>query len=214
MGKSSRRKAAASDSRPPASPMRTRSFPWFAVIVGTILLAGLGTVGYLASQRSTVIGVAPEALKDHWHSAFSVYSCGELLPPTQDPEHGDGIHAHADGLIHIHPTTTEAAGPNATLGNYLSTVGATLTDDRYEPGPGEVPVVLDASEGCDGEPAELKLAVWRNGAFDGEPEIIQTGLADLRFEEGGLAITLALVPSGETIPISPQAENVNNPGDQ
>lgn len=188
--------------------------PWFGVVVGTILLAGLGTIGYLASQRSTVVGVAPEALKDHWHSSFSVSSCGELLPPTQDPEHGDGIHAHADGLIHIHPSSPEAAGPNATLGNYLSTVGATLTDDRYEPGPGEVPVVLDANEGCDGEPAELKLAIWRNGAFDSEPEIVENGLADFRFEEDGLAITLALVPAGEPIPISPQAENVNNPGDQ
>ena len=214
MGKASRRKRTSEAEQAPTKPVKRRSVPWFGMTLGAISLVGAGVVGLLATQRTSVVGIAPEALKDHWHSAFSVYACGEILPPTQDPEHGDGIHAHADGLIHIHPTSTQAAGPNATLGNYLSAVGATLTDDRYEPGQGEASGVLDTNQGCDGEPATLQLAVWPKNGFGSDPEIITSNLADYRFKEDGQAITLAFAPIGAEIPISPVADNVNNPGDQ
>ncbi len=214
MGKASRHKGTSEVGQAPTRPAQPRGVPWFAVTLVAIGLSGAGLVGLLATQRTSVIGIAPEAGKDHWHSAFAVSVCGEVLPPTQDPQHGDGIHAHGDGLIHIHPTSTEAAGPNATLGNYLSTVGATLNDNRYEPGPGEVGEILDSNDGCSGEPAELQLAVWPKGEFDSDPMIITGDLADYRFEEDGQAITLALAPAGSEIPISPVADNVNNPGDQ
>ncbi len=214
MGKASRHKPTSEAGQTPTRPVQPRTVPWFGVALGVIALVGAGAVGLLATQRTSVIGIAPEVSKDHWHSAFSVYACGEMLPPTQNPDHGDGIHAHADGLIHIHPTSTQAAGPNATLGNYLSAVGATLTDDRYEPGTGEASDVLDVNEGCGGEPAALQLAVWPKDGFDTDPEIITSNLADYRFEEDGQAITLALAPLGAEIPISPVADNVNNPGDQ
>ena len=214
MGKASRHKGTNEGAQALTGPAQPRGVPWFAVTLVTIGLSGAGLVGLLATQRTSVLGIAPEAGKDHWHSAFAVAACGEALPATQDPQHGDGIHAHADGLIHIHPTSSQAAGPNATLGNYLSTVGANLTDGRYEPGPGEVSNVLDVTEGCDGEPAVLQLAVWPKGKFDSDPTIVTSNLADYRFEEDGQAITLALAPAGSEIPISPVADNVNNPGDQ
>ncbi len=214
MGKTSRHKRTSVTGQATTTPAQPRGVPWFAVTLAAIGLSGAGLVGLLASQRTSVAGIAPEALKDHWHSAFAVSACGEILPPTQDPQHGDGIHSHADGLIHIHPTSSQAAGPNATLGNYLSTVGATLTDGRYEPGPGEASGILDVNDGCNGEPAVLQLAVWPKDSFNSDPKIITTNLTEYRFEEDGQAITLALTPAGADIPISPVADNVNDPGDQ
>ena len=187
--------------------------PWFAIAIAAIVAAGLGTTVVLAQQRETVVGIAPEALKDHWQTSFSINSCGEWLPPTADTEHGNGIHSHADGLIHVHPSSPAASGPNATLGEFLETAGAALTDEQYVPGRGEVPTVLDESSGCDGQPSELVLGVWSNEDPGAEPEIIRTGLADYRFRGDGEILTLALLPEGDPVPQSPTAGAVNDPAD-
>lgn len=215
MGKASRRaKRIASDSKAvgASDPVGSR-IPWFPVTVAALLAVGLTVVLVLAQQRESIVGIAPEAFTDHWHASFSINACGEWLPSTTDTEHGNGIHSHADSLIHIHPSSTAAAGPNATLGEFLEAAGATLTDDRYEPGRGELPTILDESEGCNGQPSELLLGVWSSEDPTAEPEVVRTGLADYRFETDGQIFTLALVPEGEAIPQSPTAGQVNEPAD-
>lgn len=217
MGKASRRANRAASELPgtstaPVDPTGS-GLPWFSISIGAVVAVGMAAVLILAQQRESVAGVAPEAFSDHWHDSFSIYACDEWLPPTGDTEHGNGIHSHADGLIHIHPSSTAAAGPNATLGEFLETAGATLTDDQYLPGRGEAPTVLDEAVGCDGRPAELLLGVWSSEDPTADPRILRTGLADFRFQRDGEILTLALVPEGETVPQSPNAGQVNNPTD-
>jgi hypothetical protein len=73
----------------------------------------------------------------HWHSAYGVYKCdgylgkivenkyvAEVLAPTDDAV---GIHAHDDGLIHIHPFLKRSAGRNAKLGFFLEAINAKIT---------------------------------------------------------------------------------------
>lgn len=212
MGKASRsRKLAESAANTVVTPNGVGlRIPWFSVSIAALLAIGIATVLVLAQQRESIAGVAPEAFKDHWHTSFSINACGEWLPPTTDTEHGNGIHSHADGVIHIHPANTSAAGPNATLGEFLETAGATLTDDRYLPGRGELPTVLDEAEGCNGEPSQLVLAVWSSEDPTAEAEIVRTGLADYRFETDGQIFTLALVPEGEPVPQSPTASQLDD----
>lgn len=215
MGKASRRSSRVQSSSKVAvtsNPSGSR-IPWFPISIGALLAIGLGAVLVLAQQRESIAGIAPEAFTDHWHTSFSINACGEWLPPTTDTEHGNGIHSHADGLIHIHPSSTAAAGPNATLGEFLETAGATLTDDQYLPGRGELPTILDEAEGCNGEPSELVLAVWSGDDPTAEPEVVRTELADYRFETDGQIFTLALVQDGEAVPQSPTASRVNEPAD-
>ncbi len=215
MGKASRRANRAKDSSTAAvtaNPAGTR-IPWFFVSIAAMLALGSAMIVVLAQQRETIAGVAPEAFRDHWHASFSINSCGEWLPPTSDTEHGDGIHSHADGLIHIHPSSTSAAGPNATLGEFLETAGASLSDEQYLPGRGELPTVLDETNDCDGESSELVLAVWSSDDPLAEPEVIRSGLADYRFRADGQILTLALLPEGEVVPRSPNAGQVNEPSD-
>lgn len=190
-----------------------RRISWFGFAVVAIVATGAFGVAGLARQRTSVIGVAPEALIDHWHNSFSVYACDEWLPVSQATDHGNGIHGHGDGLIHIHPSNVQAAGPNATLGEYLEAIGATLSDTMYEPGPGEAPVVLDEAIGCGGQPAELQLAVWSGDTPSDEPVVIEQDLAGHRFVGDGTTIALALVPAGTSVPPNPGAADVNNPGD-
>ncbi len=217
MGKASRgqkaKKSVSTVSKVATGPPNKRTIPWFGVSIAVVVLLGGAVVGALATKRVSTANVAPRALVDHWHDAFSVYSCNTFLPPNASPDHGDGIHGHADGLIHIHPTNSNASGPKATLGEYLETVGASLTDTRYEPGPGEGGLVLDEVDGCGGQPAELKLAVWSFDDLEAAPRIIETELADYLFEQDGEVITLALVPQGAEIPQNPNSGNVAQPGD-
>ncbi len=214
MGKASRgQKAKKTVATVPPVSATKRGVPWFPLSMAGVVLLGGATVGVLASQRVSTANIEPRALLDHWHDAFSVYSCNTFLPPNASPDHGDGIHGHGDGLIHIHPTNSNASGPKATLGEYLETVGASLTDARYEPGPGEGGLILDEAAGCGGKPATLKLAVWPFDDLDSTPRIIETGLADYLFEQDGEVLTLALVPAGAEVPQNPNSGNVAEPGD-
>lgn len=178
---------------------------WFIAVVVLLVVAGGAVVALFASQRESVIGVAPEAGIDHWHDAYLIHACGVDLPPSTNTDGPDGIHTHGAGLIHIHPANPQASGPNAELGVFFAAMGAELTDDAYFPGPGEVAAPLLESEGCDGEDAVLQLAYWENAWSDDEPEIITENLAEFTFsDESGGALTLALLPEGADIPKPPE----------
>ncbi len=175
---------------------------FFIAGLGLIVVAGIAAVAVLASNRSSNLGVAPEAQLDHWHSAFSIYDCGVELPPTGNFEAPRGLHTHGDGLLHLHPTSPVSAGANASLRNYLDAYDAEVTDDTFTPGFADsFRDPLSESAGCDGGPAELQLAIWDDPLnLDAEPTVITEGIADFKFTRGGQAITLALVAEGETAP--------------
>ncbi|MEM7276299.1 MAG: hypothetical protein AAF547_24705 [Actinomycetota bacterium] len=167
-----------------------------------IVVGGIAATVFFATNRESNIGVAPEANLDHWHSAFLIHECGADLPATNEFEAPAGLHTHGDGLLHIHPFNPGVAGGNATLGNYFDAYDAEITDDTFTPGFADrFRDPLSEADGCNGEPAQLQLAVWRN-AFDetAEPEIITENIADFTFDTAGMAITLALMPEGETPP--------------
>ena len=173
----------------------------FAVMIAAVVIAGLAVVGVLAQSRESVVGIAPQAGLDHWHDAISVFGCdGEALPPTTNTDHGDGIHSHADSLVHIHPANPAASGPNATLGSYLSASGASITDDSYVPGRGEpTSSALSESDGCAGGPAQLQMAVWDASNTADPPTIVTSGFSDFRFEEDNQIIAIGLVREGASL---------------
>ena len=178
---------------------------FFIGALGLILVAGIAATVFFAVNRESNIGVAPEASIDHWHSALLIHNCGTDLPSTGTFENPDGIHTHGDGLLHIHPFNPSASGSNATLGNYFEASGAELTDAEFSTGFTDVfPTSMSETDGCEGEDAQLQLAVWPN-AFDetAEPEIITENIADYNFDSAGEAITLALLPAGAEIPRPP-----------
>lgn len=176
----------------------------FIAMLGAILVAGIVGVFFFANNRESNIDIAPVAALDHWHVAYLINDCGIDLPAGQGFEDPDGVHTHGDGLLHLHPTNPSASGRNTTLGKYFEGSGGELTDEYLVAGTNEFFATrLDEANGCDGEPAELKLAVWDN-AFDetASPRVITENLADFRFTPG-MAITLALVPEGGEVPTVP-----------
>lgn len=180
---------------------------WFLPVMVAITVLGAVAIGALALGRESTRGERPEALTDHWHAAYGINVCGEwqdIILNTADPE---GIHTHSDGVIHIHPFRTSAAGSNATVDAFFRATGGELNDDGYTPGPGVAGAPVVESDGCGGEAATWQIAYWDNALLaegGAEPDTItSTDLADFRFQGDIAAITFALLPEGEEIPPPP-----------
>lgn len=191
---------------------------WFLPVIFLVCVVGIGSVLFLANNRESNRAVAPLVPVpslgiegDHWHQAFAIYACDSFLPdiPQEIPS-SEGIHTHGDGLLHIHPFSVSASGNNATIGAYFRATQATLTDSVYTPGPFEIGGrVLDEAEGCNGEPAELQLAVWDNAfSTDAPDRIITEDLANFQFAQDAASLVLAFVPAGTEIPPPPSAQSI------
>ena len=64
---------------------------------------------------------------DHWHVAYGVFVCDRYLPPIVSANDPVGVHTHGDGIIHVHPFFAAAAGKNAVLGKFFTTVDMAMT---------------------------------------------------------------------------------------
>ena len=202
------RAARAASSSRGASERRQLGFPLVVVLVVV-----LGVVLVVVARGSRDPLTSPTT-KDHWHSAYTIYDCGERVPLFQgqvdangfdiDP---DGIHSHGDSLIHIHPRNSSATGEDARLGVFLDTMNASIDVDGIFTDNGEFAPIL-AEDGCDGEPGVIKVARWNIGAAGG-PEIIEVyedDFDDIRLLGDAEGFSFALVAVGDDPP--PPASDV------
>ncbi|MCY3850988.1 MAG: hypothetical protein OXF75_09340 [Acidimicrobiaceae bacterium] len=198
------RAARAAASSKGASERRQLGFPLIVVLVVV-----LGVVLVVVARGSRDPLTSPTTA-DHWHSAYAIYNCGVQMPHFQGQTDPDGIHSHGDSLIHIHPYNSSATGEDARLGVFLDTMNASIEVDGIFTDNGEFAPIL-AEDGCDGEPAEIKVARWSLGASDG-PEIIEVyedDFDDIRLLDDGEGFSFALVPVGEDPP-PPDAEVISS----
>ena len=189
------RAARAASSSRGASERRRLGFPLVVVLVMV-----LGVVLVVVARGSRDPLTSPTT-KDHWHSAYTIYDCGERVPPFRNQVDPDGIHSHGDSLIHIHPYNSSATGDDARLGVFLDTMDASIDVEGIFAESGEFAPIL-AEDGCDGEPAVVKVARWNIGAAGG-PEIIEVyedDFDDIRLLGDGEGFTFALVAVGDDPP--------------
>jgi hypothetical protein len=94
---------------------RRRGAITFLVFLLLLLIGG----GYLV----TLFRTSPPPLTrgasigEHWHASYRIYVCGQRVTnyPTVEGE----LHSHGDGFMHIHPSTPNFSGDNASLGSFL-----------------------------------------------------------------------------------------------
>jgi hypothetical protein len=179
----------------------------FPIALAVVIVLGLGLIFY-ARNNNQAAATTPPVLGDHWHAAYGVYICGNFIPAFTkglDPNAADplGIHSHGDGVIHIHPFSSETSGKNATLGKYLDWEGVKLTNDeltlpdgtKYKTGDACPQGTPDA-----GKKGTLKAAVWENVQTGTEaPNIWITDFDNIHFDRDGMGITVAFVPDDTDI---------------
>jgi hypothetical protein len=185
----------------------------FPAAIAAVLVIGLGLVVFAKIQQSGS-DVPPQIGEEHWHSAIAVWTCDQFLATPLSDTQGDalGIHTHDDGLIHIHPKSSNAAGENATLGVFTDEVGVEFGDDSFTLPDG---TTYTTGDDCQGEAGTVEVLKWTNENLDGEPEVITTDFADIRFTGNGEAFTIAFVKPGQDLKalLPPSLEGINQPSD-
>lgn len=171
----------------------------FPLVVLLIVVLGVALV--VISRASRESPTAPRVGSDHWHSAYAFYDCDHFLEPFTSSFDPDGIHSHNDGVIHIHPFNSSAAGERARLGVFFNSMGARVDEDEMS-GPGIG--VLEVGSDCNGQPT-----VIRAGRFDpanmaaGAVAEYLSDFEDVILDRDLEAFTFARIPADAEIPPPP-----------
>ncbi|MCY4665461.1 MAG: hypothetical protein OXC00_12415 [Acidimicrobiaceae bacterium] len=187
----------------------------FPLALAMVVILGVALVVFARSSRTPA--AAPRVGNDHWHSAYAIYDCDRFLPAFTSAADPDGIHSHQDGVVHIHPWNSSAAGDRADLDVFFEAMGARITDDEIS-GPGIG--VLEAGSDCNGEPTVLQAARFTRIDLDtddpgDEPfstlsdiyeatDIYTDDFGDVRLLGDLEAFTFARVPAGVDVPPPPE----------
>jgi hypothetical protein len=180
----------------------------FPLAIALTIVLGTSLVLFSRENRSETIAPTRD---DHWHAAYGIWNCDHFEPALTDiAGDPDGIHSHADGIIHIHPFNSGATGTRATLGKFFDTEGVTATDDKITLPSG---TVLDESAGCGGDEAELVVARWPADDPGAEPELSDDDFDDIRLREDREVFTIGLVKKGDTPPRPESVPTLDNLSD-
>ena len=198
MGKASSSKkvarAARAGGRTSQGPKRKLAFP---LGIAAIVVVGVLLVVFARSSNDKAAAVAP-TVGDHWHAAYGIYVCDAFLPALTDAvSDTTGLHTHGDGVAHIHPFNSAAAGNNATLAKWGETTGLEFSSTGFTVNG----VTYSDGYDCSGQPATVSLYVWPADDPTAQPQIIPAkDMGKFKFSQDRLAITLAVVPAGTDVP--------------
>ncbi len=213
MARSSSSKKVQRAARAAASSRSTRERRELGYPAALVIVVVLGIALVLFSRSTREPAAAPRVGNDHWHSAYGIYDCDRFLPAFQGDYDPDGIHSHSDGVVHIHPWNSSAAGVDATMDIFFEAMFARVTDDEIS-GPGIG--VLEAGSDCNGEPTVIRAvrfgAIGAEQVADAETlqelfvptEEFDDDFGDIRLLSDLEAFTFARVPANATIPPPPE----------
>jgi hypothetical protein len=177
------------------SKVRSGQGQVFYISIAVVAVLGLALIVFARQSGRDTRVASPPTLSDHWHEAYGVYVCGDgFLPPITVQDDPIGIHSHADGLIHIHPFSSEATGANAKLGVFLEATGTELSNSKLEL-PNDGGTWETGYECPDGQTVNsLRVAYWPNSAATGDPTIYTSDFDNIRFTQDGGVYVIAVVP--------------------
>lgn len=174
--------------------------------------AGTSAPGASGNERDNAGGIdaldfgvtGPSPGTSHWHAAYVVRVCDEVLTPFDSDADPLGIHSHADGLIHIHPFFVESGFENATLGLFADAMGLGLTTGELTmPGGGS----WRDGDLCDGQPGQVFVDRWSGPSPEGSVQRIFEDLDEIRFEADGELYHIGFAPP-DSPPVVPPAWTV------
>lgn len=210
----------------------------FPLAIGAIVIIGLVSIalareGYRDAANAAPLASGTNGTGDHFHNAYGIYICDHFIEPLKDAiEDVGGIHAHGDGLIHIHPYQASFAGKNAVFGKFLAGIGVKVTDSTLT-----LPATASESnkdfksgDTCtiDGkkQKAELRLVHWPVQASDKTKpkDVLTSDFNDDPIRIDGEAVVLAFTPKSvplcvdkpkadPCVGLPPSMKTLQNPAD-
>jgi hypothetical protein len=168
----------------------------FPIAVGLIILVGIVVVVAGRERRVDAATIRPQ-IGDHWHTAYGIYTCDNFIAPLTDTlEDTKGIHTHGDGVIHVHPFSSAAAGKKATLSQFFEMVNVQVSNDKVVLPSGET---WENGKTCpNGKAGKWVLAKWKSADDQTTPpQIVTSDFGGVRLDGDRMAMTLAFVPDDE-----------------
>lgn len=129
-----------------------RAQRWRLIIVATASAGALA----LSAVAVLLFGAASSGdsgprINEHWHAPYEVVVCGQLQPPIEAFSHTSGIHTHGDGIMHLHPLTTEGERSGASVAMFFKNSGGwfdfSLAPEGCSIKDANDPIVLRADSG-------------------------------------------------------------------
>jgi len=157
-------------------------------------LDGASTAGVLP-----VLGPIPAS--SHWHAAYVVRICDDVLPPFDSDNDPLGIHSHGDGLMHVHPFFEESGYEQARLGLFADAMGFELSDGELTLPDGGT---WRDGDLCDGVPGRVFVDRWQSPDPESPVDRIFSGLDELRYQADGELYQIAFAPV-DSFPVVPPA---------
>jgi hypothetical protein len=137
--------------------------PAWGYYFGVLVLLVAGVVGVYNSRefRDGKINkqgnVAPLVhQKPPWYEGYAIDECGKILPPIKTTKDPYGI-TTKDGVISVSPTVKAAAGRNATLGKFASSIGMQLNAGEIETPGGRL---WQDGATCEGKAGHVYVMTW------------------------------------------------------
>jgi hypothetical protein len=200
MGKASSSKkvarAARAGGKTTKGPKRQIGYP---IGIAVIVIVGVLAVLFARTDNKSAAAVSP-TVGEHWHAAYGIYVCDAFLPPLTDVvSDTTGLHTHGDGIAHVHPFNSGAAGKNATLANWGKTTGISFTSTGFTANG----TTYENGYDCNGQPATVSMYVWNADDLSAAPTVVSAAdIGSFKFSRNKLALTIAVVPEG-TVPPPP-----------
>jgi hypothetical protein len=171
--------------------------PWtyYSVIAVVVVLGVLVT--WVSRDRRltqiTSVGSTPPTVGTVWNEGYAVDECGKFAPAITHAKNPEGITTgNGDGIIHIHPTTKDSAGKNATLGKFADAVGMKLNAAELQLPGGKLYVDGDT---CQGKSSHVYVKEFAY-AGDTTGTLQNVDPRNVRLQDQSL-LTIAFVPASE-----------------
>ncbi len=198
MGKASSAKKVARVAGTGGSRIHRKNRSWgYTLAIAVVVVVGVALTytsrqSYLHKIDATTAAnakVAPLVGGTPWNEGYAVDICGKWQKPIDHPKTSTGISTAGNGVIHIAPKVASAAGKNATLGVFASSVGMTLSANQVQL-PGGKDYVSGAY--CGSRPAEVFVKQY---AFAGDPTgaVLSQNPISIRLADQA-EVTIAFLP--------------------
>ena len=143
---------------------KTYGRPNYGYYLGLTVLMVLGVLGVYnathyrngkvneAGNAAPTVGQSPP-----WYQGYAVEACGKMLAYVPTNKNPYGITTKEAGIIDISPTVKSAAGHNATLGKFASSIGMTLNAAQLQLPGGHL---YQDGQTCQGKPGHVYVMTW------------------------------------------------------
>jgi hypothetical protein len=183
---------------------------WLVATVAIIVVGALLIV-FSRADRHDASAVSPK-IGEHFHAFLGVNICGEWLAnaPEFHQRAGEGrlnagIHSHGDGLIHIHPFSSDEAGDHATLGRFMDYGGWSVSSDEIKTWAGST---HRNGQECNGATPGKGTIQWKVGRHNEPwPTKARTGNPADYHPKNGDIVAIYFVPKGSPLDQPPSANS-------